>query len=812
VTEIAMRRLKQRVHLDYNAAQMTHRWLLSFLLCGAPAAAQMPVNSWVQLARDAQGARRNSSFRYVNEGRYFLLWGFMGHVTDQYGDPETPWHGNNEYDLVVFDPRNGKWESQYPFDKESAWRGAPPPMHQAVSYQGITTGSYRPQLKQREGALRPDLNIVFDQLAYDTKRSRMIYFTGGRTFAYDVRARKWSDAASEGNSPPPVSAATLSYDPFNDEIVLAGGGHVAEPGPGGRTVGYTGTWLYQAGNGRWRALRNGPEPPPRMSTRLVTDTRNKVMVMFGGDGQSRYLADTWIYDTRTRQWRPSKAAGGPPPRAGHFTVYDPGSGWVIVGGGYNRQDLTDMWAYDAAADRWMKLKGTVPVGWHVTADSVPDESLIVLTTSAKREGDTMGCNEIYPVRTTYGFRIRKQDLVDEATRTLPQQPMFKRDPAQAMVGTKPDPARRRAQSDRISRMPANQWVHFTDPGRAAPLRTWGSASFDTDMGRIIYWGGGHCGYGGSDYDFYDVEENTWISSPSVAEHPEKAWDLGINPAGVTFSGAPFVRHGRKAYAYDPVSKLIINLKRLLLTGGYEPEAFRDVDERSSGESSNYKKWVTTTYRPEDERWDIIVAGARGLDLAVTTPKGVMAVDYHWDSVDSTENSVYLLDVAGRRWNKLTKPGPHPRNLYEMTALVYDSKRDQLILHGAGPQRDELWRFPLSANTWEKIEPRFATEDGTPPVCNREAVYIPEEDSLVTVGRAAGSNGPSAVYVYHVAENRWSKTDIAPPAGKRAADMSGQNRAWTYDPKHHLILMVLGDRGGDSAVAQVFALRYQSGKR
>ena len=35
--------------------------------------------------------------------------------------------------------------------------------------------------------LRPDLNIVFDQVTYDRGRSRLVYFTGGRTFAYDVK-------------------------------------------------------------------------------------------------------------------------------------------------------------------------------------------------------------------------------------------------------------------------------------------------------------------------------------------------------------------------------------------------------------------------------------------------------------------------------------------------------------------------------------------------------------------------------------------------------------------------------------------------
>jgi len=783
-----------------------------------PAPPDIPANSWTEVARDQQGARRSSSFRYAGDG-YFLLWGYMGYVTSEYGGPEQPWNGNSEYDVVVFDPRKGRWESQYPLEKESEWRDRPPPMHHCTSYQGITTGSYRPQLKVREGVLRPDLNIVFDQVAYDSKRSRMIYFTGGRTFAYDVRARKWSDAGGREAAPPPVSGATLTYDPFNDEMVLAGGGHVAEPGPRGQLVGFTGTWIYECGTSRWRPLGNGAEPPPRMSTRLVTDTRNKVMVMFGGDGQSRYLADTWIYDIATRRWRASKAAGGPPSRAGHFTVYDPGTGWVIIGGGYNRRDLTDMWAYDAAQDRWMKLKGEAPTGWHIAADIMPEEHLIVLTASSKKEGDTMGCNEIYPVRTTYAFKVRKDGLADPAVRPERQQAMLKRPLEEATARTKPDPARRRAQMERIRRMPVNEWVHFDNPGRAAPLRTWGSCSFDTEKSRIIYWGGGHCGYGGSEYDFYDVQENTWITSPVIAEFQERAWDLGVNPAGVTFSGAPFIRHGRKVYAYDPVSKLIVNTKTLLLTAGYEPEFLKSVEARNPvtgpGENhsrSSYRKWVTTTYDPLKELWEVIYDGRPGLDLTVTTPRGVMAVDHHWDAIDSTSNSVYLFDAAARRWTQLTRNGPRPRNLYEMTALVFDSKRDQLILHGGGPQRDELWRFRLSGDAWEKIEPEFAPgAGGKPPVCRREAVYLPGDDVMLTAGRPAGNGEYASLYAYHVGENRWYRVSIPPPPGKRAADIVGQNRAWTYDPKHDLVLMVLGDRGGDQAKAQVFALRYDHGK-
>ncbi len=817
---------------------MQRRKLLLSLASGAAASSwagrvllpDLPANTWTQICRDPQGARRSSSFRYVDDGAYFLLWGFMGYVMSDYGNPEKPWNGNTEYDIVIFDPRKGTWESQYPREKASEWRNHPPPMHMCSYYQGITIGSHRPQLKEREGILRPDLNVVFDQVTYDTRRSRMIYFTGGRTFAYDVKRRRWSDAAP-GSAAPPVLGGSLCYDRFNDEVVLFGGGHVAEKGPQGTPVGWTGTWIYEARNSRWRPLESPVEPPARLCTRLVADTKNRVLVVFGGDSHSHYLADTWIYDTRTRRWRASEAAGGPPPRAGHFTVYDPGTGWVIIGGGYNREDLTDMWAYDAAVDRWMKLSGKAPTGFYITADLAPASGLIVLTTSTKREGDRMRCNEIYPVRTTYAFPVRREGLVDSSVKPEPWEKMLKRSLSEATVGTAPDPGRRRAQMDRIRNMPVNQWVHLDHPGRVAPLRTWGSCSFDTDKGRIVYWGGGHCGYGGADYDFYDVEENTWISSPLLGEYPERNWDKsgGVYPAGLMISGAPFMRHGRRCYAYDPESRKIVNMKYVYLSAGYEPEVLKDFWPRNpdfgAGENfkrSGYEKWVTWTFDPESEKWEILCPTLPGLDLLVTTPRGVMGVDYNWGAVNSpnrpdtvvfqgetvVDNSVYLLDVAQREWRKLTKTGPWPQNLYEMTALVYDSKRAQLILHGGGPQRDELWKFPLSGERWEKIEPQFAAAaEGKPPVCMREAVYAPGEDVVLTSGTPAGSREPPAIYAYHIGENRWHKLEIPAPPGKTASDLASQNRAWAYDPKHNLVLMVLGDRRGDDSWAQVFAMRY-----
>ena len=69
----------------------TAAFTLVMLVLSVARGADMPSNRWVELARDAQGARRASAFRWVESGSYFLLWGFAGHITDDYGNPEQPW-------------------------------------------------------------------------------------------------------------------------------------------------------------------------------------------------------------------------------------------------------------------------------------------------------------------------------------------------------------------------------------------------------------------------------------------------------------------------------------------------------------------------------------------------------------------------------------------------------------------------------------------------------------------------------------------------------------------------------------------------
>jgi hypothetical protein len=153
-----------------------------------------------------------------------------------------------------------------------------------------------------------------------------------------------------------------------------------------------------------------------------------------------------------------------------------------------------------------------------------------------------------------------------------------------------------------------------------------------------------------------------------------------------------------------------------------------------------------------------------------------------------DTSVHLFSAARKQWTRLDRTQPSPQNLYEMTALAYDTKRDRLILHGAGARRNELWTFDFATRRWKNMQPA-----GDSPPCAREAVYLPRQDWFVTLG----SGRDPSMWSWSPVENVWKRLPVAAPG-------SGQNRAMVYDPKRDLMLLVSG--ATDSSEAAVHALR------
>ena len=269
-----------------------------------------------------------------------------------------------------------------------------------------------------------------------------------------------------------------------------------------------------------------------------------------------------------------------------------------------------------------------------------------------------------------------------------------------------------------------------------------------------------------------------------------------------------------------------------LTAGYDPEPLRSYPAWRSAAAdalvnppSSYVRYATWSYDPGTGQWELLGAAPTGLDTLVTTRHGVMGVNVHWQTRLNDagyllpwspkqlpeDKAIYLFNAALKRWERLSRRGPSPQNLYEMTSLAYDSRRDQVILHGAGEKQNELWTFDMKSRVWTNRNPRVVAPGGNePPECAREAVYIPGEDVFLIYGPAPEDRTKPAVWVYKPDENTWRQVDIPPVSGIEPERRASQNRALVYDPKRDLVLLVLGT-GGDAGDTFVYAMRYRHGK-
>ena len=92
---------------------------------------------------------------------------------------------------------------------------------------------------------------------------------------------------------------------------------------------------------------------------MVYDSRNRLIVLFGRDGQDRGLAHTWVFDVTKQQWRQRKPPVSPHPRCCHAMACLEKSGLVLLVGGHAVADYRQSsrlsrqaWVYDAAKDTW----------------------------------------------------------------------------------------------------------------------------------------------------------------------------------------------------------------------------------------------------------------------------------------------------------------------------------------------------------------------------------------------------------------------------------------------------------------------------
>jgi hypothetical protein len=519
-----------------------------------------------------------------------------------------------------------------------------------------------------------------------------------------------------------------------------------------------------------------PVPVSRRNSPLVWDEQNKVFVMFGGDHEDYQMNDTWVLDLAKQSWRRAKPEFAPSPRAGHAMAYLPASGKIALYEGYTASSSTNyrstpwavilprqLWTYDVKTNRWELLKawdkgddslpspagqfyGYLAKWFSPPALSVDNESRLVLHAPA---GKTSAV--------TWRLEVDPTQVDRDAQKSLACAPNIRHYRTGAFLAAHCEVDETSATTG-LEQLVPNRWIKLPpaprNVARGCRQRDWSTSVWDSENEQILLWGGGHCVRSASTVVHYSPASGRMVEGYD-ADEPYGA--NGGGGFGSSLWNRPWVpTHGYNLYAYDPKARLMVTATGRL----YDP---RRMD------------WIRAEPlpRPFHFHWSSTVLES--------TPHGVVA----WaQAAQGGRIGLWLFDRE-QGWQDLEPLGTLVKPYCDSEGMVYDSKRDRLILGWGGGYKERgdgsLTTFDFATRKLEKILPENI--DLGKIADSREMVYVADEDCILFGSEARSSSdaksGKQLTLVYNCAKNRYLLLD----GGEVAY---GHSAGWMYDSKQELV--------------------------
>ena len=158
-------------------------------------------------------------------------------------------------------------------------------------------------------------------------------------------ALTWSSLSTFGAP----TARTMHSAVWTGSKMIVWGGATAEKPSVTATGG-----VFDPATGAWTPTSTQGAPSPRSGH--VAVWTGSTMIVWGGYGESDYVADGAAYDPASDTWAPIATAGQPTARLYETAVWT-GNSMVIWGGTAGQQVLGDGALYDPASDAWTTMSG-----------------------------------------------------------------------------------------------------------------------------------------------------------------------------------------------------------------------------------------------------------------------------------------------------------------------------------------------------------------------------------------------------------------------------------------------------------------------
>jgi hypothetical protein len=526
------------------------------------------------------------------------------------------------------------------------------------------------------------------------------------------------------------------------------------------------------------------EPPRRSVAPMVYDAKNQCIVLFGGDSgrirpdlkntikdrdklralygaTDRRLNDTWAYDCKTKQWRNISTDRRPPPQQAPMLHYDPDSGLVllvtIAGHPYDKRvpRKATLWSLDVAKREWSKRTEQTwdgPIdrwGWY-TGGVDPRHKLLLIAHTSR-------CQQ-----TTW---VMKYDLA-----AMPSAPAPRWTPPPPITPTviPPDDP---AWVAKLKALPTNRWVAAKPPVEPN-RRDWGSIACDPVRGWMVYFGGGHSTYQGTDAAIYQVGANRWVhqagghndSLPPVGwgGYHVDAW--GANNAGhmrnqyVALDGRMYMNVGFGCQVKPRGGRLTFAEAEVISLPKKPYSWFYDVDR--GGVWRQLRTEVDGAV-PKPNRGRIHSAPH------VVDPAGVIygfRLDGRRYSNVTTAATVYRYDIYARKTRVISVPKPWPNRWPESRPFCIAPEKGRIVIQDYDSKSKEktpsrTWVYDIKANKF--IDLGAANQ---PAGRVLGAAYIAGQDAVIAIFNPGGRTREQ--WVYSFKRNRWQPLPLDPKSGVR----------------------------------------------
>jgi Galactose oxidase, central domain len=229
-----------------------------------------------------------------------------------------------------------------------------------------------------------------------TQTSRLYMFGGMSTWSSwlgDLWA--YANAGSSGGTWTLIPGGTSTPSPRRSFGWSCGAGQCVAAN--GITSGFIKeTWIFSESTQTWSQVncRRVLCPSFRMGPTMAYDPARGIHVMFGGDGNTTMLADTFTFNTVTKAWKQLSGGTVPQARAVAAATFVPDLGRIVMFGGYTWNSdtpLQDMYSWTGAG--WESVGYTnspidVPALWNQSMAWDPIGRRLIVTGGFVDSGHT----------------------------------------------------------------------------------------------------------------------------------------------------------------------------------------------------------------------------------------------------------------------------------------------------------------------------------------------------------------------------------------------------------------------------------------